>query len=115
MAGPPPPIDEAPKTTQKTTKPGKRTPAHGRGKLNTGGTPGNKGGSGRPSTAIKAIWAGQIDRESVHQANQVILDDPNHPAHTALWSKVAIMAYGIPGRQDDADPEGAIPHVHMDL
>lgn len=44
----------AAKKSAKKAPPEKRTPKHGKGKLLTGGMPGNKGGSGRPPLAFKA-------------------------------------------------------------
>ena len=42
-------------STRDSTKPAQFVPPHGRGKLNRGGTPGNKGSNGRPPDAFKAL------------------------------------------------------------
>lgn len=40
------------KTSQESAT---RTPRHGKGRLRTGGKPGNKGGTGRPPSAVRAV------------------------------------------------------------
>lgn len=111
MAGPPPPIDENPKTPELTpARPG----ANGGGRLRTG-NPGNKGGTGRVPNELKIAWQKMLEAKAVDLAVKKILKDPNHPQFTSLYTKLAVMVVGLPGRQDDADPEDAIPHVHMDL
>ena len=48
-------------TTSLSTKPEQFVPPHGRGRLNRGGTPGNKGG-GRPRSAIRRAAQLEFDK-----------------------------------------------------
>ncbi len=102
-------------TTIETTKPRKIVQPGNRGALNSGGTPGNKGGPGRPPNELKAKWQKMLEDQAVDYAVKVILADPSHPQFTALYTKLSVMVVGLPGRQEDAADDAAIPHVHMDL
>ncbi len=111
MAGPDFPPDETPITPDLTPD---RPGAFGGGLLRTG-NPGNKGGTGRPSNALKAIWAEMLEHKKTIESQWTILGDPTHPQWTSLWSKMAYIVNGLPGKQDDASADDVIPHVHMDL
>lgn len=111
MAGPPPPIEVSPKTPAKS--PALVPQAHG-GAIHHGGVPGNKGGTGRPPNELKAGWLAAISTPEVAEARRTILANPEHPQWTALYTKLCILAGGLPGKQEDATDD-AIPHVHLDL
>lgn len=108
------PYSDPPITTAVTTVPtGTMKPqAHG-GALRHGGT--NKGGPGKPSNKLKATWQKMLEKQIVDDSVMTILGNPEHPQFTALYTKLSIMVVGLPGRQEDADDDAAIPHVHMDL
>lgn len=62
------------KTTGKSAGPKAKAPAkrpqpHG-GALNVGGTPGNRGGTGRPPSAVRARCLGSFD-ERIHVAEEI--------------------------------------------
>lgn len=76
-------------TAESTAKtPTLRVPKHGGGKLKTGGTPGNKGGTGRPPNEFKAYLTGLVSREDVRLGVESILTDPKmayDPAKAKLY------------------------------
>lgn len=59
--------------------PTKRVPSHGKGKLLTGGMPGNKGGTGRPPDAFKALCQELASGAKTIDNVKTILGDPDHP------------------------------------
>ncbi len=108
------PTADAPMTTAVTTVPtGTLKPQIHGGALRHGGT--NKGGHGKVPNELKAKWQRMLQTKVVDASVAAILADPSHPQFTALYTKLSIMVVGLPGRQDDAADDAAIPHVHMDL
>jgi hypothetical protein len=92
--------------TTKLTKPGQFVPAHGGGKLNAGGTPGHRGGSGRPPNELKAFWASLLNGEASRNELKRVLENADHPAFATLYSKIALHLVGPPVRaQNDPDEE----------
>ena len=86
------------------------TPKHGRGKLQTRGTPGNKGGPGRPPKVFKDWCKYMIDRSRESAEN--VLTNKDHPAFTALWKEVAAHAHGRP--RQNVEVEGTLT-LHLDV
>jgi hypothetical protein len=89
--------------TTKLTKPAQFVPAHGHGKLNVGGTPGHRGGSGRPSNELKAFWASLLNGETSRNELKRVLENADHPAFATLYSKIALHLVGPPTREQDRD------------
>ncbi len=71
-------------------------PKHGRGALLTGGSPGNKGGPGRPPKEFSADLREILNSPKVRKAFLAIIEDPEHKQFTALWKSAAAYAYGQP-------------------
>jgi hypothetical protein len=92
--------------TTKLTNPAQFVPAHGRGKLNVGGTPGHRRGSGRPPNELKAFWASLLNGETSRNELKRVLENADHPAFATLYSKIALHLVGPPARpQDNRDEE----------
>lgn len=81
----------------KTTagKPPKIAQPHG-GSLNAGGTPGNRGGAGRPPNWLKEWCEDQLASPAVRKAVERVLRDHRHPGFVAMWKAVADRAAGKP-------------------
>lgn len=104
-------------TTIQTTKPripGQWTPAHGRGQLNTVGTPGNKGG-GRPPTAYKQFLAECLEDEVARQELQAVLRDSKHPAYGAVLGKALLHVLGAPSRGEPGEAPDGPSVILLDL
>lgn len=80
-------------TGESTGKPTLIPQAHG-GALNSGGTPGNKGG--RPPNWLKDWCDDLLHREENKQQVEEILKDSKHPAYAQMWRAVADRAHGKP-------------------
>ncbi len=81
---------KAKETTAITTGPTLVPQAHG-GALNSGGTPGNKGG--RPPDEWKAMLAHLTTRARTIGAASKILKNPDHPAYNGLLKWASARAY----------------------
>lgn len=76
--------------------------------LNTGGTPGNKGG-GRPPDAWKAKMAALADRWQQALEAERVLDDPAHEYFMAAGKFVAEQAHGQAAKRVEISGDGAQP------
>lgn len=107
-----------PKTSAETSEkkqPSKRTPAHGRGQLLTGGVPGHKGGGGRPPNAYKVWLEESLNHPAAKGQVTKVLRNNLHPAYASVLGKVMVNVLGIPGRSADADPADGPSAVILDL
>lgn len=78
---------------------------HG-GALNAGGTPGNKGGTGRPPNWLKE-WCDDLLADADAKAQvEAILKDNKHQAYATMWKAVAERAHGKP--KETVEHTGAI-------
>ena len=80
------------KTTAKTTVAQVAQP-HG-GALNSGGTPGNKGGTGRPPKEFKDWLASLLDDDTVREQAEAILRDKDHRAFPTIYSDTVDRVHG---------------------
>jgi hypothetical protein len=101
-----PPAPDPEETAQQTAQPTKRKPAHGKGQLLTGGMPGNKGGPGRPKKVVIEHMARTLEGKKSMAATARILNDPNHPAHAAVWKTALAYTEGLPNKLQDPDGAG---------
>jgi len=99
------------KTTVKTTAVEQVPQPHG-GALNVGGTPGNKGGSGRPPNWLRDKCDELLCAPECVAQVTAILENKDHPAFPTMWKALADRAYGKPTerietepRQTDAEPQ----------
>lgn len=89
------------KTTGKSTgrrkapgrKPAKIPQPHG-GALNAGGTPGNKGGTGRPPNEHIEYCRELLSDPACEAEAKAVLTDRFHGAFAAMWKAVAERGYG---------------------
>lgn len=102
------PIEPGKDLTRHLTKPSQFVPIHGRGKLNSGGTPGHRGGTGRPSDKLKAFWASVLNGEVSRGEVRKVLENADHPAFVALYSKIALHLVGAPGGRQESGEEDEI-------
>src|SRR5512133_946141 len=91
--------------TKDLTRPSQFVPSHGRGKLNCGGTPGHKGGSGRPKDELKAFWGAVLNGTASRREVRRILQNADHPAFVSLYSKLAIHVVGVPGKDENVEAD----------
>lgn len=75
----------------------------GRGALNSGGTPGNKGGTGRPPNEFREWCDDLLNRPASRQQVEGILGNQDHPAYATMWKAVTDRAYGKPGQSVQVD------------
>lgn len=80
------------KTSAKTSR---RVPAHGKGELNVG-NPGNKGGTGRPPDAFRAMCAALASSDDVEKNVRLILTKPDHPLYLGALKWASEHGYGKP-------------------
>lgn len=100
------------KTTAKTTaRPSRRARAaasaavapekvpqpHG-GALNAGGTPGNKGGTGRPPTEHLEWCRRVVSDPDAEREVEAVLKDRNHAAFATMWKVMMERGYGKPAQ-----------------
>lgn len=102
------------KSTGKTTgtkKPAKIPQPHG-GALNSGGTPGNKGGTGRPPNEHVEWCRSVVDDPRSREQVAAVLRDRDHPAFATMWKVLAERGHGkVAERHEHAGPGGtAIAH-----
>lgn len=88
------------KTTKKSTirkipQPG------GRGALNSGGTPGNKGGTGRPPDQFKELCRELASGEKTIASVRKILEDSTHTQLVAALRWASEHGYGKPNQPVD--------------
>lgn len=83
--------------------PGMRVPKHGGGRLKTGGTPGNKGGTGRPPDAWKALCRELASSDAMMERAKAVLNVPNHPAWLGAWKFLTEQGYGKPAQPVEHD------------
>lgn len=76
--------------------------------LNTGGTPGNKGG-GRPPDAWKAACRELSSREDVLAKAREVLADPTHDAWLGAWKFLAEQGYGKAAQRVEIAGDAAQP------
>ena len=107
-------VNPSEQLTTKLTKPSQFVPAHGRGKLNAGGTPGHRGGSGRRPDELKDFWASLLNGDASRNELRRVLEDADHPAFATLYSKIALHLVGPPARKPDQSDEDQIMVV-LDL
>lgn len=81
------------KTSPKSPRQRTRTPRHGAGQLRIG-NPGNKGGTGRPPDAWKALCRDLASRPQMITAAEKVLANPKHPAWLGAWKFLAEQGYG---------------------
>lgn len=86
------------KTTVKTTV--RKTPQRHGGALNAGGTPGNKGGPGRPPKAFTVFCAALAGDPAFQRALEATATDPSH-RHWAAVCLVVEYADGLPAQPVD--------------
>lgn len=108
-------VKTAPETAKEVTKPGRRTPAHGKGELLTGGQPGNKGGPGRPPNQYKIWLESKLNDNRSKGELTKVLHNNLHPAYASVLGKVMVHVIGVPGRAADADPADGPSAVIIDL
>lgn len=80
------------KTTEKSTV-AKVPQPHG-GALNAGGTPGNKGGTGRPPNEFKDFLAKLLDDPKVRDSVEQILRDKDHKAFSTVYGDTVDRVHG---------------------
>lgn len=89
-------------TPERTFIPGK----HG-GRLNLGGTPGNKGGGRRPDWLKD--WCDDLLAKQESKAQvEAVLGNAKHPAYASMWKAVADRAHGRP--KETVEHQGEIKH-----
>jgi hypothetical protein len=77
---------------------------NGKGALLAGGKPGNKGGTGRPPSAIRAQMRGSLaERISIAEA---IADDKDAKASDRLHALDLLAKYGLGTTSTETDTEG---------
>lgn len=87
------------KTTPDSTKPApspipKFVPSHGRGALNYGGTPGNKGGTGRPASKVREAFLAALDGGP--EALTKIIQSPQSRDADRIAAIAAAAKIGLP-------------------
>lgn len=89
----------------------KRPQPHG-GALNAGGTPGNKGGTGRPPNE-HVDWCRELLSDPACEAEvRAVLLDRRHPAFATMWKSVAERGYGKAAQPvTGAGGEGPVAHA----
>jgi hypothetical protein len=80
-----------------------RIPAHGGGLLRQGGT--NRGGPGRPPSAVKAAMREAID-ERLHIL-EAIADDPRTPPRDRIRALELLARYGLGVGEDEKERQNA--------
>jgi hypothetical protein len=101
--------------TKELAKLGQFVPRHGRGKLNTGGTPGHKGGSGRPPDKLKAFWASVLNGAASQKEVRRVLENADHPAFASLYAKVALHLVGVPTKAESREQDNDEIMIVLDL
>jgi hypothetical protein len=108
-------LEPSKELTKKLAKPAQFVPSHGRGKLNIGGTPGHRGGSGRPPDKLKAFWASVLNGKASQKELRRVLENADHPAFAALYSKLALHLIGMPGKAMGRNDDEAKILVVLDI
>lgn len=87
-----------------------RTPAHGKGKLLTGGVPGHKGGGGRPRKDVIEFWKDQLDDPEVQEQIALSMKDRKEPAFVQMIRTGLLYVKGVPRPTPPApgDAEAAV-------
>lgn len=120
MAAPARKRAESKKTTAETAKQPTKIPQPHGGALNSGGTPGNKGGPGRPPSVLKAFTRELLEDEAVKENVKRVLmykgrkKGEVHPQFVQLYTKLYLHTEGIPGKAGEGDGAGDL-RVSMDL
>ena len=73
-----------------------RTPKHGHGRLKVAGTPGNRGGPGRPKLEFKEWCKSLLDDASNRVQVEQIMGNHTHPAYSTMFRVLADRAHGKP-------------------
>lgn len=107
-------MKEPKQTTMESTKPqmpGKVTPAHGPGQLNTGGTPGNKGG-GRLPNEFK-LWMQEFASgpEAEKGIKMILETGPDHPLWLSILKYVTEYGYGRPNDVETATADNIVVEI----
>jgi hypothetical protein len=91
------------KTTKLTTI-AKRPQPNGRGALNAGGTPGNRGGTGRPPSIIRERLRGSFEQRV--KILESIADDDEAPPSDRMKAIDILAKYGLGTTSTETDTEG---------
>lgn len=83
----------------------------GRGALNSGGTPGNRGGTGRPPNWLRDWCDDLLANAKAKKQVETILQNNEHPAYHQMWKAVSERAAGKPSMS--VEVKGEVTHKHQ--
>lgn len=97
-------------TDESSDTPSNHVPGKNGGRLRRGGT--NKGGTGRPSTALR-IRLDAIAKKFVESADSLkVAGNPKHKDYAKIGMWAVEMREGKPNQKIDAEVKGAITVTH---